>query len=139
MKFICNGCGSKMALKEAEGFDDNTVTISFVCEKCATGFSMLTNPMETQLVKGLGVQVGGRKGPHEPMEVLKSSLITGGGGEGEDDEKLSWEKEAQERLERVPPFARPMAKSSIERFAKENGYHTITPDVMDEARRTSGM
>ncbi|MBI5588031.1 MAG: PCP reductase family protein [Deltaproteobacteria bacterium] len=136
MKFLCDGCGSKMALKEAEGFDDNTVTISFVCEKCGTGFSMLANPMETQLVKGLGVQVGGRKGPHEPMEVLKGSLVTGEGGhEGE----LPWEKEALERLERVPLFARPMARKGIERYARENGYSTITPEVMEEARKASGM
>ena len=34
----------------------------------------------------------------------------------------------------IPSFIRPMAKRSIERFATERGYATITETVMDEAR-----
>lgn len=35
---------------------------------------MLTNQMETQMVRSLDVKIGGRSVPAEPMEMLKSSL-----------------------------------------------------------------
>ncbi|NNF03927.1 MAG: hypothetical protein HKN17_05635 [Rhodothermales bacterium] len=37
---------------------------------------MLTNSMETQMVSSLGVSIGGRVSQPEPMEMLRSSLIT---------------------------------------------------------------
>jgi hypothetical protein len=51
----------------------------------------------------------------------------------------AWTPEAEARIERIPAFIRPMAKVSIERFAKEKGYGTITGEVMDEARDRIGM
>ena len=52
---------------------------------------------------------------------------------------MAWEAAAAARLERIPGFIRPMAKRSIERFAAERGYATITETVMDEARTVFGM
>jgi nucleotide-binding universal stress UspA family protein len=52
---------------------------------------------------------------------------------------LVWTPEATERLERVPSFARPMAMLSIERYVRENGLTTITPEVMDQARKKIGL
>src|SRR5436190_176082 len=52
---------------------------------------------------------------------------------------MAWEAAAAARLERIPGFIRPMAKRSIERFAAERGYATITEAVMDEARTVFGM
>ncbi|MBU7024608.1 MAG: universal stress protein [Theionarchaea archaeon] len=49
-------------------------------------------------------------------------------------EKVEWTKEAQERLERIPSFARPMAVLAIERYAREKGITVITPEVMSKAR-----
>jgi nucleotide-binding universal stress UspA family protein len=51
-----------------------------------------------------------------------------------EEEKVSWNEEAQKRLENIPSFARPMAVLAIERYAKENGIKIITPDVMKNAR-----
>lgn len=51
---------------------------------------------------------------------------------------LTWSAEARERLERVPPFARPMAILAIERHALENGHSVITPELMDQARELFG-
>jgi radical SAM protein with 4Fe4S-binding SPASM domain len=45
-----------------------------------------------------------------------------------------WTEEARKRLGRVPSFARGMVIQSVERFAHENGYPAITPEVMKEAR-----
>ncbi|MGH7353201.1 MAG: hypothetical protein ACRELS_01315 [Candidatus Rokuibacteriota bacterium] len=52
---------------------------------------------------------------------------------------ISWESAAEARLERIPSFIRAMARLSIERFAEEKGYATITERVMDEARAVFGM
>jgi nucleotide-binding universal stress UspA family protein len=50
------------------------------------------------------------------------------------DSKVTWSREAKQRLENIPKFARPMAILAIERYAKEKGYQVITPDIMKKAR-----
>ncbi|MGH7422238.1 MAG: PCP reductase family protein [Candidatus Methylomirabilales bacterium] len=52
---------------------------------------------------------------------------------------LTWDPSAEERLERVPDFIRPMARQGIERFAAERGYTRITEEVIDEVRGTLGF
>jgi hypothetical protein len=47
---------------------------------------------------------------------------------------LTWSREAEQRLEKIPDFIRPMARKEIERIAKERGLATITAQVMDEAK-----
>ncbi len=60
-------------------------------------------------------------------------------GAGSPDCRLPWSPEAEQRLQRVPEFIRPMARQGIERFAAERGYLRITEEVMDEARDALGM
>ena len=50
-----------------------------------------------------------------------------------------WTAAAEGRLERIPAFIRPMARQSIERFARERGYATVNDEVMDQARDFMGM
>lgn len=52
---------------------------------------------------------------------------------------LQWEPSAEQRLERIPEFIRPMARHGIERFAAEHGYERITDDVIDKVRDTFGL
>lgn len=47
---------------------------------------------------------------------------------------VTWTREAEQRLENIPDFIRPMARREIERVAKERGMATITAQVMDEAK-----
>jgi hypothetical protein len=47
---------------------------------------------------------------------------------------MTWSREAEQRLENIPDFIRPMARKEIERVAKERGLATITAQVMDEAK-----
>lgn len=47
---------------------------------------------------------------------------------------MTWSREAEQRLENIPDFIRPMARKEIERLAKERGVLTITAQVMDEAK-----
>ncbi|MGC4097382.1 MAG: PCP reductase family protein [Nitrospira sp.] len=47
---------------------------------------------------------------------------------------MTWSREAEQRLDNIPDFIRPMARKEIERVAKERGMSTITAQVMDEAK-----
>ena len=49
-------------------------------------------------------------------------------------EGMTWSREAEQRLENIPDFIRPMARKEVERLAKERGLSTITAQVMDETK-----
>jgi DNA-directed RNA polymerase subunit RPC12/RpoP len=164
VKFLCLDCDQPMKLHSTEGPDEGSLTVTFRCPECGFRVAMLTNPFETQMVRSLGVKVGGRTEVAQPFETLRSTMAAprpdafespggtapGGGcpfaaslgdtaaaatpGGG-----VRWEPAAEARLERIPGFIRPMARRSIERFAEERGYAAITETVMDEARSVFGM
>ena len=47
---------------------------------------------------------------------------------------MTWSREAEQRLDNIPDFIRPMARKEIERVAKERGLATVTVQVMDETK-----
>lgn len=166
MKFLCLDCDEGMKLHSTAGPDEGSLTVTFRCPQCGFRVAMLTNPFETQMVRSLGVKVGGRTVPAEPFENLRATMATARAdafespGEvtsgcpfaaalGSDaaaagtptaaSADVAWEPAAERRLANIPTFIRPMAKRSIERFAAGKGYTTITEAVMDEARTVFGM
>ena len=165
MKFVCLDCDEPMKLHSATGPDEGSLNVTFRCPECGFRVAMLTNPFETQMVKSLGVKVGGSSGPAQPFEHITSSMAdarsdvfegdvpaateaTGRGcpfgamineAAGEAEVHVTWSPEAAARVERIPSFIRPMAKKAIERFAEAQGHATITEAVMDEARGALGM
>lgn len=46
---------------------------------------------------------------------------------------------AEEHARRCHAFVRSMTRRAIERYAAEEGYDTIIPDVMGKARKEIGM
>ncbi len=46
-----------------------------------------------------------------------------------------WTQEAFQRLKTVPLIARPLARNTVERFAKEHGFWRVTTRVMDENKQ----
>jgi len=52
--------------------------------------------------------------------------------------KPLWTAEAEERLNRVPFFVRPMVRGAVERYALENNCHEITLKIMEEAKQKLG-
>ncbi|HLA51015.1 MAG TPA: PCP reductase family protein [Thermodesulfobacteriota bacterium] len=46
---------------------------------------------------------------------------------------IEWADGALNRLKKVPPFAKGMAKKAIEDYAREKNHTTITEKIMDEA------
>ena len=165
MKFLCLDCDQPMKLHSTEGPDAGSLTVTFRCPECGFRVAMLTNPFETQMVRSLGVKVGGAAAPGAPFEHLRSSMASpradafegaapgAGAAEGpgcpfaamvnEDSAaapaRVVWTAEAEARVERIPSFIRPMARRAVERSAEDKGYATITDAVMDEARVTFGM
>src|SRR5690606_41871788 len=105
---------------------------------------MLTNPMETQLVSSLGIQVGGRAVPEQPMELVRGTLATGGDAFTDPQPlaghaRVTWSDDADQRLARVPSFVRGMVKRIYTDYAREPGIDRITPDIIDRARTHLGQ
>jgi hypothetical protein len=48
---------------------------------------------------------------------------------------VEWTEEAYERLKQVPLIARPLARNTVERFARDHGFWRITTRVMDENKQ----
>ena len=145
MKFLCVKCDEPMKYKEASGPQDGSMSITFVCLKCQNEVVLLTNPGETQLLRALDVKIGGRTSPHQPMELLRSTLAqqrTQAFSAEENtphSEGLLWTKEAEERLAKAPSFVREMVRKGTERFAVSRGYSEITVQVRDEAKQGIGQ
>jgi hypothetical protein len=147
MKFLCVECDQQMAFAERQSPGDGTLAATFRCPKCGRVVAMLTNPMETQLVSSLGVEIGGRTVPAQPLETVRKMVTTGRedafdegtGEEGRGKGPPGWSPDAAERLARVPNFVRGMVKRIYADYAKERGIAEITPAVMDTARAELGL
>lgn len=77
MKFLCLPCDEVMSFAERQIPGDGTMAAVFTCPGCEREMALLTNPMETQIVSGLGVRVGGRTVPAQPLELTVSSMAEG--------------------------------------------------------------
>lgn len=139
MKFLCVECDQQMAFGERQLPGDGTLAATFKCPKCGRVVAMLTNPMETQLVSSLGVEIGGRTVPAQPFEMIDSMVTATAGRPDGQTGGPSWSADAQERLARVPNFVRGMVKKIYADYAKERGITQITPAVMDTARAELGL
>jgi hypothetical protein len=153
MKFLCIECDRQMTFEERQIPGDGTLAVAFSCPGCGRRVGMLTNPFETQLVSSLGVVIGGRTVPEQPLEMVRGKVATGkddafgepegpegsgetGGGSGG---FPTWSPEAQERLGRVPGFVRGMVKRIYAEYARDRGISVITPALMDTARTDLGL
>jgi radical SAM protein with 4Fe4S-binding SPASM domain len=57
-------------------------------------------------------------------------------GGSREEAAVAWTAEAESRLAKVPGFVRQMVRSAVEAFAHRHGRVLVTPEVLDEARRT---
>ena len=163
MKFLCVACDESMKIEETKGPEGGSLTVIFGCPACQRRVALLTNPMETQIVRSLDVTIGERQGMSEPMGFVRSSLavkredvpaagqpVSTGAGcpftsivndafDRQGSKGPIWTEEAADRLNNIPGFARSWAQKGIEQYAREKGYQKITPEVMDEVRERFGM
>jgi hypothetical protein len=148
MKFLCMPCDAVMEFAERQLPGDGTMAAVFVCPGCNREMALLTNPMETQLVSGLGVKVGGRTVPQQPLELTLGALADGrvdtlAGSDADAPpatlQRVEWSDEANARLAQVPSFVRGMVKRIYTDYAREHGIETMTPATMDRARSDLGL
>jgi hypothetical protein len=144
VKFLCIECDRQMGFAERELPGDGTLAAVFTCPACSRSVAMLTNPMETQLVASLGVQIGGRTLPEQPFELTRSAVAAGRESAFADEAPAAagrpvWDEAARERLSRVPSFVRGMVQRIYADYAAERHIAVITTEVMDTARRELGL
>jgi hypothetical protein len=151
MKFLCVLCDQPMKLVEMAPPDRGALAIVYECPECAHRVAMLTNPLETQVVTSLGVQIGPGEGDISkcPFSGMVQEMTGGAAGVGTagavasaataDAPAVVWTSAALERLQRIPDFVRPMARSGIEKYAREKGLAEIDETVLDHAKDFFGM
>jgi hypothetical protein len=164
MKFVCVSCDEAMKIQGTRGPEEGSLAVTFGCPACGRQIALLTNPMETQIVRALDVKVGGDRQAADPMGFVRSTLasrreepsaagppgstgsacpftsIANAAFERQAEERGAiWTEEAARRLNAIPGAVRSWAQKGIEQHAREKGYPTITIEVMEEARARFGM
>jgi hypothetical protein len=133
-----------------------SLSIVYSCPECGYEMAMLTNAYETQVVQSLGVRVGPDRLRAEGASAGQAeasaeaggrcpfpSMIPGNdqqqSGQGVEPVPVRWTAAAEARLANIPEFVRPMARTGIERFARERGALEVDEKILDAARDFFGM
>ena len=144
MKFLCVPCDSPMKLQSVGPPERGSLSVVYSCPECGYEMAMLTNAYETQVVQSLGVRIG----PDDSVGASKTSgsgcpftgMIPGAGETRPAGEiPVRWTAAAEARLANIPEFVRPMARTGIERFARERGAVEVDEQLLDAAREFFGM
>ena len=136
MKFLCVPCDSPMKLQTIGPPERGSLSVVYACPECGYEMAMLTNAYETQVVQSLGVRIGpdaGASGSKCPFGAMVPAT------EAPADSVVRWTAAAEARLSNIPEFVRPMAKTGIERFAREKGSLEVDDKILDAARDFFGM
>ena len=152
MKFLCVPCDTPMKLQSVGPPDRGSLSIVYSCPECGYEMAMLTNAYETQAVQSLGVRIGPDTGaaassttvsgaseskcPFTGMIPTEAETQPGQAGDGS---PLRWTAAAEARLANIPAFVRPMARTGIERFARERGLLEVDEKILEAAREFFGM
>jgi hypothetical protein len=150
MKFLCVPCDSPMKLQTVGPPESGSLSVVYSCPECGYEMAMLTNPFETQLVQSLGVRIGPEVGvgasstsgtscPFAAMTQTMTGASEARPGEAGEPMPVHWTAAAEARLAKVPEFVRPMARTGIERFARERGSLEVDERILDAARDFFGM
>jgi hypothetical protein len=146
MKFLCVPCDSPMKLQTVAPPERGSLSIVYACPECGYEIAMLTNAYETQVVQSLGVKIGpgttaaeavpsGSKCPFSAMVPGANEALPAQAAEL----PVRWTSAAEARLANIPEFVRPMARTGIERFAREKGAVEVDESILDAAREFFGM
>jgi hypothetical protein len=155
MKFLCVPCDSPMKLQTIGPPERGSLSVVYSCPECGYEMAMLTNAYETQVVQSLGVRIGPDRTGIDGASAAASAATEAGGkcpfsamipGNGEARPSLGsepapvrWTAAAEARLANIPEFVRPMARTGIERFARERGVLEVDETILDAAKDFFGM
>ncbi len=158
MKFVCLECDEPMKMLDMKPTEEGSLALKYECPQCSWSVAMLTNPQETEMVASLGLKIGPEQSPEGPLPAAASkcpishvaaravqepavqpSSTEEEAPKAEESDSPAWTEVAVKRLDKIPFFVRPMAKTGIEKFARERGYTQIDEKVLDEAKGHFGM
>ncbi len=152
MKFLCVPCDSPMKLQTIAPPERGSLSVVYSCPECGYEMAMLTNAYETQVVQSLGVRIGPEIGggvsstgstSASGTKCPFSAMIPGNDGAADraptEPIPVQWTAAAEARLENIPAFVRPMARTGIEQFARERGSLEVDEKILDAARDFFGM
>ena len=160
MKFLCVPCDSPMKLQTVGPSERGSLSVVYACPECGYEIAMLTNAYETQIVQSLGVRIGPADASAEADRLRAegatascpfSAMIPareearpfdraqGRPGQAGEPIPIRWTAAAEARLANIPEFVRPMARTGIERFAREKGAVEVDEHILDAAREFFGM
>ena len=155
MKFLCVPCDSPMKLQTIGPPEGGSLSVVYSCPECGYEMAMLTNAYETQIVQSLGVRIGPEidggassnsrtRCPFSAMVPAMEGASEGTGhaasmGAAAEPLPVRWTAAAEARLAKVPEFVRPMARTGIERFARERGTLEVDEKILEAAREFFGM
>jgi hypothetical protein len=146
MKFLCVPCDSPMKLQTIGPPEGGSLSVVYSCPECGYEMAMLTNPYETQLVQSLGVRIGpeggaaaSTSGSRCPFNAMIPAMDEARPGQADEPIPVRWTAAAEARLANIPEFVRPMARTGIERFARERGALEVDEKILDAARDFFGM
>ncbi len=152
MKFLCIPCDSPMKLQSVGPPERGSLSVVYSCPECGYEMAMLTNAYETQVVQSLGVRIGpkagagasstastGASGGKCPFSAMIPTMEGVPPGQVAEVIPVRWTDAAEARLTNIPEFVRPMARTGIERFAREKGAVEVDEEILDAAREFFGM
>ena len=152
MKFLCVPCDTPMKLQTVGPPERGSLSVVYSCPECGYEMAMLTNAYETQIVQSLGVRIGPDAGAQAPSATSTSGsgcpftamipgVTSGDAQTAPTGEPIAvrWTAAAEARLANIPEFVRPMARTGIERFARERGVVEVDETILDAAREFFGM
>ena len=145
MKVLCVPCDTPRKLQSVGPPDRGSLSVVYSCPACGYEMAMLTNAYETQVVQSLGVRIG----PAEALAEAGASsskcpftaMIPGNEQASRPGEPIPvrWTAAAEARLANIPEFVRPMARTGIEKFARDRGALEVDEKILDAARDFFGM
>ena len=144
MKFLCVPCDSPMKLQSVGPPERGSLSVVYSCPECGYEMAMLTNAYETQVVQSLGVRIGPADASAEaggkcPFSAMIPGTEDAQPGHAIEPPPVRWTSGAEARLANIPEFVRPMARTGIERFARERGTLEVDEKILDAARDFFGM
>ncbi|MEO5896611.1 MAG: PCP reductase family protein [Vicinamibacterales bacterium] len=117
-----------------------SLSVVYSCPECGYEMAMLTNAYETQVVQSLGVRIGPAEASAEAGSKCPfSAMIPNQSAQPTEPIPVRWTSAAEARLANIPEFVRPMARTGIEKFARDKGAMQVDEAILDEARDFFGM
>ena len=149
--YSCPACGYEMAMLtnpfETQLVQSLGVRIGPEDSVAASGRLRADDASATLADASAEAETSGSRCPFNAMipPATPKPLGEGGGleearpGQPDAPTPVRWTAAAEARLANIPAFVRPMARTGIERFARERGALEVDEQILDAAREFFGM